>query len=329
MARSPFADQACAEQPASLTITRRRLLGTLPALCAGLVALPRLAFAQGPGVRAYHDASAADHQKQFDAPDGLLKKGYRIRSLSVYRNAGATLYAAVWIDVKGPAWRAFHGLSPSDYQAYFNDATSKGFRPTIITATGGGTVGGNQTNTSTFAGVFEQDATPFVAKHGIDGPTFRDTCDWARQHQHVLECATIYGGMNRLHAGVWERAPNVKWDYKITAAIDGPDLAIPLTMPGNDALRLAYVTRSPFGEYLTVYRSDVPVGQSIVKGGMTSSQYQTQFTAITAKGLMPVCVQAGGDPRVGPPVFAALFRKHTIKLAPGLKGIESQPRIER
>ena len=306
----------------SIRIGRREFVYTVPALVA---ALSEVTSAQGnPAFVAYHDASGADHQKQFDAQDGLLKKGFRVRSLSVYRNANAVLYAAVWTNDQGPAWRAFHGLSSSSYQQYFNTWSSKGFRPTIVTATGGGVVGGNQVNESVFAGMFEQNATPYVAKHDIDSQTFKETCDWAKKNQHVLRCASIYGGMKRLHAGIWEHAgPNVTWDYKISIAIDSAEQGVPLTMPDNAALKLAFITRSPYAEYLAVYRSDQS-GMRAERHGMTSAQYQTQFNALTGQGYMPICVQAGGDPRVGDtPRFAALFHKP----APVLSKLPARGRV--
>jgi hypothetical protein len=117
-----------------------------------------------------------------------------------------------------------------------------------VTATGGGVVGANQASQATFAGVFEKDSTPFLARHGIDWATFKDACSWAKQHQHVLRWATIYGGKKRRYAGVWEKAPaGVSWDYTLTVAIDGPELAVPVEIPGTPpcAWRSPRARRSP------------------------------------------------------------------------------------
>jgi Bacterial tandem repeat domain 1 len=84
---------------------------------------------------AYHGVSAADHQARFN---DLLSKGYRIISLSVYGDPANASYAAVWVQRAGAAWQAFHGKSASDYQAFFDTWTAKGYYPVIITATGDG-----------------------------------------------------------------------------------------------------------------------------------------------------------------------------------------------
>jgi len=291
------------------TISRRNFLARTTGAVGAVAIAKNLAAASGMLVAAYHGATAAYHQQQFDASDGLLKKGYRIRSLSVYRTSGSTLYAAVWTTEGGPAWQAFHGLSGDAYQKYFDQWRAKGYRPVIITATGGGVVGLNDTNVPVFAGVFQKDAAPFTARHNIDSGTFNGLCQWAKQNHHVLRWASIYGGRDRLYAGIWEKVPpNVIWDYKITIAIDGPEQGVPLTMPGQPSLRLAFVTRSPFAEYLAVYRSD-QTGDWKERHGMTSNEYQQQHDALKAVGYFPMCVQAGGDPRVAPPHFVAMFEK--------------------
>jgi hypothetical protein len=36
---------------------------------------------------------------------------------------------------------------------------------------------------------------------------------------------------------------------------------------------------------------------------------QAEFSALTAQGYQPICVQAGGDPRVAAAKFVAIFEK--------------------
>lgn len=281
-------------------------------MAAGIPAamwMPRSASA-AIGVATYHNASAADHQKQFDAADGLKNKGYRIRSLSVFRQGSEARYAAVWTTESGPAWQAFHNLAGSAYQAYFDKWTAKGYRPIIVTATGGGVIGVKETISEVFAGVFIQDSTPYLAKHGIDLANFKDTCAWAKSHQYILRWATIYGGKSRLCAGIWEQvAGSVSWDHELSVAIDGPEIGLPLAMKGKRSLKLSFITRSPFAEYLGVYRSDVS-GDWKERHGLTSSEFQKAHDDLKAQGYFPWCLQAGGDPRVtGEPRYVCLFRK--------------------
>jgi hypothetical protein len=159
-----------------------------------------------------------------------------------------------------------------------------------------------------FAGVLEKDATPFTARHNVDSGTFDNTCKWAKKNDYVLRWAAMYGGMETLYAGIWEKVgSNVRWDYRVPVT---GGASVPLTMPGQPPLRLAFVTRSPFKEeHLTVYRSD-QTGDWVVRQGMTSPEYQQQHDALKAMGYFPMCVQAVGDPRgFDVPRFVAMFRR--------------------
>jgi hypothetical protein len=84
---------------------------------------------------------------------------------------------------------------------------------------------------------------------------FKDVCDWAKKNSHVLTWAVIYGGCDRLYAGIWKKLSNVKWDYGIYEAFEGPEGRVPVKMSENPTLRLSFLTRSPAGEQLAVYRS--------------------------------------------------------------------------
>jgi hypothetical protein len=292
-------------------ISRRDFLGGTLAFArvAALPQPPRRAAPQraaaGTGsVIAYHDAPGAYHQDQLGV---MRKQGYRLRSLSVYRDSQMR-YAAVWVNASGPAWIPFHGLSAPQFQKLFDTWTAKGYRPTMIAATGGGAVG-NQTSEASYAGVMEESNQATFARIGLDSAAFRQECAAAKDKQFVLRWAAVYGGRQREYAGIWESAPGVQWDFKISTVVDGNELGVPLVMPENPKLRLAFATRSAFAEYLSVYRSDNPPVQ-LERHGMTSAAYQTQYDTLTAQGYVPMCVQVGGDPRVGEsPRFVALFGK--------------------
>jgi hypothetical protein len=287
---------------------RRHFLAGSLGMAPLLAAAARAAAAAGYAVAAYHDASSAHHQKQFDDADGLLKKGYRVRSLSVYRRGNAVLYAAVWTTQSGPAWQAVHGLSSSQYQGYFDTWHAKGYRPIIVTATGGGVVGGNQTNNAVFAGVFEHDSTGFEARHGIDFTTFKERCTWAKAHGYVLRWGTIYGGQKRAYAGIWEKAAGVTWDWKVITAIDSSEAGLPIAMSGNPSLRLSFATRSHYAEYLLVYRSD-QTGNRVQRHGTTGAEFQTQHDALHARATCRRWCRRAATRASATRPFVAIFEK--------------------
>src|SRR5947199_44170 len=92
-----------------------------------------------PVFEAYHDASSATHQSNFNR---LANAGYRMTSLSIYGTSSAPLYAAIWAPNPAGAWGTGTGAIPwsysdndssSDFQAKFNAQTGIGVRPAFIT----------------------------------------------------------------------------------------------------------------------------------------------------------------------------------------------------
>ncbi|MGH8880499.1 MAG: serine hydrolase, partial [Stackebrandtia sp.] len=101
--------------------------------------------------------------------------GYLPWRVSGYEVSGQTHYAAIWI--KGPAvtWQSRHGLSSAEYQAEFDDLTTRGFRPAKVNGfTGSGR--------SRYAAIWHKPwlsdddetfihrtVTTFITRHGVPG----------------------------------------------------------------------------------------------------------------------------------------------------------------
>jgi len=111
-----------------------------------------------PPFVAYHGVTAAEHQARVN---DLAPRRYRPTSLSVSGASDDAPYAAVWIERPGPAWVAVHGFTAAQYQTGFDELTSQGYAPDLVTATGDG-------NNSVFATVFQMGVTRSVfARHGL------------------------------------------------------------------------------------------------------------------------------------------------------------------
>src|SRR5690348_1496678 len=98
------------------------------------------------GMTVYWDATTAEHEAKLDE---LRNQGHRILSLSVYGAPLNARYAAVWFRQPGPDWRECHDKNVTEYKLIRDQWATKGFRPTIITATG-------PDASARFAGVFEK-----------------------------------------------------------------------------------------------------------------------------------------------------------------------------
>ncbi|HEY3281507.1 MAG TPA: serine hydrolase [Armatimonadota bacterium] len=288
----------------------------LSALTALLLPRPALAV---PAWSAYHGKTSAEHQAQFTALSG---QGYRMTSLSVYGDPGDPRYAAVWVKKDGPPWQGFHGMSGSDYPAYFNTWVNKGYRPTLLSATGSGA-------SAIYAGVFEKDSRPFSALHGATESLFRDQCDWAQNNGYRLDWAAVYGlPGSPLYAGVWvQNTPRVPWTYTLgDTAEQYQGVFNAFTGAG---IRPGLTTLSSSGKYLGIWL-DQPIGDWVAIHGATSDQYQAELDTLKTQGFYPLHVQGGGsgsDTR-----YAALFVRQeepvawqwnvTGQAAPGLSAFD-------
>src|SRR5688572_20411552 len=143
---------------------------------------------------AYHGKTSQHHQSRFNA---LAPNGWHMISLSAHSDPANPRYSAVWVKEPSPSYIAVHDLPISQYQAWFNTQTSKGFAPVLVTATGGG---GNAKVAAVFQKGIKRD---WVAKHGLvsgsdlDQNTIEFWCKKARNDGYVLRSGSIYGSASQ------------------------------------------------------------------------------------------------------------------------------------
>jgi len=245
---------------------------------------------------AYHGVAADQHQANFNS---LSARGFRMISLSVYGVPSDARYAAVWVQRSGAAWVAVHGVDSAGYQSFFDNWTSRGFVPVLVSATGEG-------GDAIFAAVFEQGIFgPWFARHGMtSGPeantgTFQNAIKSAAEQKLILRSAAIYGSpSDRRYAAVWHSNPGyVKWHVHTADTAESYQTAFnaETPLPGYQlaGYRPAYVTLSTDQIYCSVFKDDV-VGSWVARHGLTSSEYQAEFDRQNAAGFYPICVQGGG-----------------------------------
>ncbi len=260
----------------------------------------------------YHNRSAAYHQQQIGI---LSKQGYRPISLSFYGDTAQSLYAAVWMKRSGSPWHTFHSVNMEQYQQLYDTWTRRGYRPTILTATCPQT-------TPIFAGVFEQDNTPFVCKHHLtttlqddiidtnpeDVTTIQYWQNWAMKNNYLLRWGAMYGDTaHPLYAGIWEQnTGHVSWNW-FSGFLEGNDLFQQrLQAEREQWVRPAFITLSPDNRIWSVFRDD-EIGSWIAKNNLTTNQFEAQDASNKQHGYYPLVVQGSG---VGNNTrFAAIFVK--------------------
>jgi CubicO group peptidase (beta-lactamase class C family) len=225
-------------------------------------------------------------------------------SLSAHGQPSDARYSAVWVKESGPGYVATHGLPIDQYQGWFDTQVKQGYSPVLVTATG---TGGN----AVVAAVFEKNAPPFIAKHGLTSGsdenqgTIEYWCKEARRRGYVLTSGSIYGtSSQRLYIAVWHLEPQAHWSYR--TAETATDYQTSFTAFRDAELRPSFVTLSEQQVYLSAFRDD-SIGQWVARHGMTSDAYQNEFDTQIAKGMYPICVQGGGTG--SGTRYAAIFAK--------------------
>ena len=266
-------------------------------------------LASGDAYKAYHGLTAAQHQTNFES---LSTTGYRMISLSVYGNPSDTRYAAVWIQRPGPAWVAVHNINSAAYQTYFDTWTSRGYIPTLISATG-------SINDVILAAVFEKVSdSSWKARLGLTSGsettagTFQYENKQAHDRNMIIKSFTIYGtASDRRYGAVWRSNPGyVKWHvhYADSGSSYQTTLDAEIQLPWY---RPAYVTLSDDHAYCSVFKDEM-VGSWYAKHGLTSDQYQAELDMQSAKGFHPINVQGGGTGTNT--LYAAIFAQTDVPL---------------
>lgn len=245
---------------------------------------------------AYHGISGADHQARFNQ---LSQNGYRMISLSVHGAPNDARYTAVWVKRPGPAFVAVHGVSAAGYQTFFNQSTSQGYGPVLVSATG-------SASDAVFAAVFEKGIVgPWMARHGIrSGPsanagTFANLNLTARDQRMILRSLAIYGtATDRRAIAVWHANPDhVKWEVR--ESVNGADHQRAFdectALPGYRlaGYRPRCVTLSSDQRYGALFTDDV-VGEWVARHGLTAAEYQAEFDRQRQAGRYPIDVHGGG-----------------------------------
>jgi hypothetical protein len=281
--------------------TRRAVLaGGSAALAAPL--LLNAAFADS-AIVGWHDQSLAQYAKLHDAAIG---NGYRLVSLSIYGPTPAPLYAAVMIKRSNPSeQRQWPNLTSAQLTQILQDQTAQGFGATILAATG-------SASDPRFALVCEKQDPISLTLFGLKSGRPDDAVTIEAKHREAriqglipLWIASYGTGNDLCFAGVWGRNNDQSaWNPDGIADAD-KDLQARINAQMSGWCRPALLAVNQDGRHASVF-VDNQVGCWQAQHALTSVQYQQAFDAWTARGYLPICVQAAGA-SVNSARFAALF----------------------
>ncbi|MEY2427064.1 MAG: hypothetical protein QOI61_2636 [Actinomycetota bacterium] len=278
-------------------ISRRTRLSLLAGLTLATLFWPiaagRLPIAAAVTYEAYHDASGATHQANFDR---LADAGYRMTSLSMYGTTAAPLYAAVWVKKTGPAWSAIHGVSVTEYNNWIKPLNDQGYRLRQFA------VVGDTLSTGKFSAVAEKVNDQSYLTPTMDGASYRTAMDSALSKGYIPSAIAWFGTAAKPQVmvafrpnskGVWGTGTGaLPWSFSLS--LTAATLQEQFNAQTGAGVRPSMVVQSPVtGLYDAVWQDTVVNGWSS-SSGMTSAQYQTAFSDAKARGAYPIFLHANG-----------------------------------
>ncbi|MBE3011262.1 hypothetical protein IL992_18970 [Microbispora sp. NEAU-D428] len=285
--------------PRKITVAAAMVLAALPAVA------PPASAGTSAGApyqyRAYHGLNHLDSYRR----DKFIRnthKTLRPVAISVGLQDSQERYAMFWDSRPGPQWlkrvvnaTGATGGYTGGYQRLFDQLTSDGYQPSVVSATGSGSA-------ATFAAIFEKKAGTFVARHGISAGEFEAiSFDMLNTKGFIPVSVNVYGtASDPRYVAVWVANPaGVAWNYTLSVPASAYQSRF------DDRVRAGYrpsvIAVGPDGKtYSTVWVKD-GIRTWYAFHGMSAAQYQKRFDEMAAKGLYPVSVDMENG------VYAAVF----------------------
>jgi CubicO group peptidase (beta-lactamase class C family) len=246
----------------------------------------------GLNIVAWNGRSLSDHQQQVNT---WSAKGYRTKSLCVYGDPSAPLYAAVMIlrPVVIPE-RSWYSLTPAQFQQIFDQQAGQGFGPYIVSATG-------PADDPLIAASFCPVTPTPLTRTSISASELEDLNAVAFQDNLMLRWADAYGSPDNVrYIAVWWPNPVQNGTTAQTAwqndglADDAATAQARFEAATSGRARPVHIALDPAYRILEVY-ADTEIGPWVSRAGLTGDQYQAEFDTQHKAGLSPVCVAASGS----------------------------------
>jgi len=259
---------------------------TLNRHLTGLVAAAAfLAVPLAAQVVAYHDASSATHQAQFN---NLSNSGYRMIALTIYGTPQNQQYAAVWVHRAGPGFVGFHDKTSAEYNALVAQYSGT-HAPRIVTACGSG-------NDARFAGVLEVANHAVWARHGLTAQDLAGEVKLVDDAHWRIATIDAYGSAQdpRYIVAFEPNDDNLGWGYYTASSVADHQQKAAGMVKGY--CRIANVGFNDSSTAFVALWHDTQVGGWIAEHDLTSAEYQQHTTNYNNQyGYYPISVQASGS----------------------------------
>lgn len=162
---------------------------------------------------ARHGMTGNTYQSEFTK---WTQAGYRLTHISGYEVNGQARYAAIWMKIGGPAWKAHHGMTSADYQSKVNSYVQQGYR---ITHVSGYDVKGKDY----YAAIFEKESgNPWVARHAMTSSKYQEEYNtWKSKGYRLMKVSGYAVNGESRYAAIWEKTtgPAMATHHGMTSAV--------------------------------------------------------------------------------------------------------------
>jgi hypothetical protein len=232
---------------------------------------------------ARHGFPASDFQRLFDH---LTDSGYWLEWVDGYSVAGTPYLNMVWRPAQG-TWRAYVLLTEATYQDRFNTAKADGYAPVLVESS---LVDGQVRYSAIFV---KNKPGLFRAHHDLTGTQHQAVLNEAKQQGLAPVNVSVVSVSGQRRYTVLYRSDNIgMWELNSQVADSAyQQLVDANTQAGRKPVYINAYRHN--GElYYSVIFAAKPAGTYKARHGMDSAEYQAEFNAAHASGLLTRVVTA-------------------------------------
>ncbi|KAF9953708.1 hypothetical protein BGZ72_005223 [Mortierella alpina] len=212
---------------------------------------------------------------------------FNAKAISGFVLGGVLLIQSALTGVDGQAWRAHTGLTAAAFQTQFNNYVNQGYRLTHIDGYG-------LNNVAYYAAIYEQTSGPaWIAKFGLTSAGYQEQFNTLVKDGYRLKKINGYtvNGSERF-AAIFDKSAGAAWVAKHN--LDAAQYQAAFNTYVAQGYRLKQVSGYAIGNsvrYAALFdKSSGP--KFAARHGLTSAQYQTEFTKLKGEGYRPVAIDA-------------------------------------
>lgn len=265
-----------------------------------------------PAWASHHNMTAAKYQEKFN---GYKSKGYRLIMVDGYRVGNKLRYAALWEKSSGPAYKAHHGLTSSQYQNKFNTYKAQGYRLKMVDGAGG--------TSAKYAAIWEKKSGPaYKTHHGMTAASYQSKFNDYKSKGYRLVLVNAYGVGNKgRYAAIWEKKSGPA--YKAHHGMSSASYQQKVNTYLAQGYRIKMVSGYNIGNtdyYAAIWEKKGGAAWS-ARHRMSSLGYQNEFDNHRFSGYK--LIQVSGYARNGKAQFAAVWESTGVWKSADRKHIDN------